>query len=136
MRYLAIDYGLKRIGLAHCDPAEIIVGPFAQIDVDSEGLPKVFNKLINIIKENQFEAIVLGLPVNMDGSEGYQAKLTRDFAEQLCQKVAIPVHFQDERLSSSAADEMLAETGFTNKKRKARRDALAACEILRDWLGM
>ena len=71
----------------------------------------------------------------MDGSEGGQAKITREFAGMLGRAVSLPIHLQDERLSSAAADELLNDSGMTAKRRKARRDMLAAAEILRDFLG-
>lgn len=135
MRYLAIDYGSKRLGLAHCDPGETIVSPLCQLSIPAAGAKKVIGKLQEVIRENQIEAIVIGLPLNMDGSAGPQAQTTKSFAKLLSDSVDIPVHLQDERLSSAAADYLLDETDFTNKKRKARRDMLAACDILHEFLG-
>jgi len=135
MRYLAIDYGSKRLGLAHCDPGETSVSPLCQLSIPAVGAKKVIGKLQEVIRENQIEAIVIGLPLNMDGSAGPQAQTTKSFAKLLSDSVDIPVHLQDERLSSAAADYLLDETGFTNKKRKARRDMLAACDILHEFLG-
>ena len=130
MRYLAIDYGFKRLGLAHCDAGEMIVSPLCQLPYDLT----VLEKLRQIITDNEIEAVVVGLPLNMDGSEGDQAKVSRKFARKLEKTISLPVYLQDERLSSAAADEMLSESGLTNKKRKARRDMLAACDILRNFL--
>jgi len=135
MRYLAIDYGLKRLGLAHCDPGETIVSPLCQLSIPAAGAKKVIEQVQEIVLENQIEAIVIGLPLNMDGTAGPQAQTTRSFAKLLGDCVGIPVHLQDERLSSAAADYLLDEMDFTNKKRKARRDMLAACDILHDFLG-
>lgn len=135
MRYLAIDYGIKRLGLAHCDGGETIVSPLCQLDNTPNRPSEVIEKIKQIVQEQQFEAIVMGLPLNMDGSESSQAKITRSFAEKLAKAVGVPLHFQDERLSSSAADEMLDEVEMTSKRRKERRDMLAAYEILRDFLG-
>lgn len=134
MRYLAIDYGLKRLGLALCDPAEGVVSPLCQWSVGGSRPEHTMEKLQDVIREYEIDAVVVGLPLHMDGSEGEQAKLSRRFAEQLGQLVHIPVHLQDERLSSMAADEMLAESGFSKTKQKSRRDMLAACDILREFL--
>ena len=134
MRYLAIDYGLKRLGLAICDAEEMIVSPLCQMQNDPKNLVKTIDRLVAIIEENGVDAMVMGLPLNMDDSEGGQAKCTRDFTKQLAAVVSIPIHFQDERLSSAAADELLATSGLSNKKRKERRDMLAACAILQDFL--
>ena len=134
MRYLAIDYGLKRVGLAICDTGETIVSPLRLLKVDPSRPQRLIEQLERIITEHRVEAVVVGLPLNMDDSEGPQAKLTRRFAKQLNKAVDKPVLFQDERLSSEAADGMLAESGLSRKKRREKRDMLAACEILNDFL--
>ncbi len=126
MRYLAIDYGNKRTGLAICDPTEMIVSPLSVIQKPKQ----LLDKIDDIIKNENVEELVLGLPLNMDGSQGYQAKLVFKFAEQLKQRFDLPIHFQDERLSTFAAEEKLAPAEFTRKKKKKRLDAVAAAEIL------
>ncbi len=131
MRYLAIDYGIKYTGLAICDSTETIVSPLTVIQGQKE-LPK---KIANIVKTENVEAVVLGLPLNMDGSEGAQAKLVLKFAEQLKEHLDIPIHCQDERLSSFGAEDKLACAEFSRgKKRKKRIDAVAAAEILETFL--
>ena len=134
MRYLAIDYGLKRLGLALCDPAETIVSPLCQLTVDVSRPEHIIKALTEIITDYTIGALVVGLPLNMDDSEGEQAKRSRRFGEQLEKALEIPVHFQDERLSSMTADEILAESGFSQAKRKSKRDMLAACDILQEFL--
>jgi putative Holliday junction resolvase len=130
MRYLSIDYGLKRTGLAICDPSQTIVSPLAVID-SRKGL---IEKIINIIKNENVEAIVVGLPLNMDDSKGSQAQLCEKFAERLKKEVQIPLYLQDERLSSFAAEEKLAPAQYTRGKKKKRLDAIAAAEILENFL--
>jgi len=131
MRYLAIDYGTKRTGLAICDSAEIIASPFAVI----EGQKELIKKIADIVEAENIEAIVLGLPLNMDDSEGAQAKLVLKFAEQLKQHINKSIHLQDERLSSFGAEDKLAQADFPKgKKRKKRIDAVAASEILKAFL--
>jgi putative transcription antitermination factor YqgF len=78
--------------------------------------------------------LVVGLPLNMDGSEGPAAAQTRTFAQRLAERTGQILAFQDERLTSAAADWSMARSGLTRGEKKARRDALAACEILRDFL--
>ncbi len=134
MRYLSIDYGLKRIGLAVCDPSEEYVSSLCQLQSDPPRCENAIRKITEAIEENHIEEVVVGLPLNMDDSEGRQAKLTREFAKQLSGAISLPIHLQDERLSSAAADEILAESEFTNKQKKARRDMIAAAEILREYL--
>jgi putative Holliday junction resolvase len=130
MRYLAIDYGTKRTGLAICDPAETIVSPLAVL----EGQKELLKKIADVAKANGVEAIVLGLPLNMDDSEGPQAKLVLNFADQLKEHLDIPIHFQDERLSSFGAEDKLATAEFTRAKKRKRLDAVAAAEILEAFL--
>jgi len=130
MRYLAIDYGTKRTGLAICDPAETIASPLAVI----QGHTELLKKIADVVKAENVEAIVLGLPLNMDDSEGFQAKLVLKFAEQLKEHLHIPVHLQDERLSSFSAEEKLASAELKRGKRKKHLDAIAAAEILEAFL--
>lgn len=130
MRYLAIDYGTKRTGLAICDRDETIASPLAVI----QGRESLLKKILDIIQAENVEAIVLGLPLNMDDSVGPQAKVVFKFAEQLKEQVDIPVHLQDERLSSFGAEEKLAPADFTRSGKKKRLDAVAAAQILEDFL--
>jgi putative Holliday junction resolvase len=131
MRILAIDYGIKRTGLAICDPAETIASPFAVIEGPACG---GLRKIADIVKAENVEAIVLGLPLNMDDSHGPQAKLTFQFAERLKAHLQIPVYLQDERLSTFAAEDKLASAELTRGQRKKRIDAVAAAEILEAFL--
>jgi len=130
MRYLAIDYGDKHTGLAICDPAETIASPFVVI----EGQKDLIKKITDIVRSENVEAVVLGLPLNMDDSQGFQAEQVFQFAERLKTHLQIPIHFQDERLSSFAAEKKLAPAEFTRKKKKKRLDAIAAAEILEAFL--
>jgi len=130
MRYLAIDYGIKRTGLAICDPAETIASPLCVI----EGQKELPQKIAEVVKKENVGAIVLGLPLNMDDSTGPQANLVFQFAEQLEKLLDIPIHFQDERLSSFSAEGKLASAEFSRKKRKKHLDAVAAAEILEAFL--
>ncbi len=130
MRYLAIDYGEKRTGLAICDANETIVTPLAVI----RGQKELQKKISAVIREEGVEAVVIGLPLNMDGSEGSQTKLVLKFAEQLREHLDVPVHFQDERLSSFDAEQKLAPAGLTRSEKRKRLDAVAAALILEAFL--
>jgi putative Holliday junction resolvase len=130
MRYLAIDYGTKRTGLAVCDAGEMIASPLGVL----HGRKDLIRKIGQIIAAENIEAVILGLPLNMDGSEGPQAKLVFAFAEQLKPHLQIPIHFQDERLSSFGAEQKLREIGLSRAKKRERLDALAAAEILQTFL--
>lgn len=130
MRYLAIDYGNRRTGLAICDPDETIASPLTVLR-ERDNLAV---KIAEIVRAEQVDAIVVGLPLNMDGSEGGQARLVRQFAAALTAKTDVPLHFQDERLSSFGAEEKLREAGMSRKKQAERVDAIAAAEILTAFL--
>lgn len=90
--------------------------------------------VLAVAGEFDLDAFVVGLPVNMDDTEGKQAKLTREFGDLLEKAGGKPVHYFDERLSSHAAEELLAPAELTRKKRKARLDAVAAQVILQGFL--
>ena len=130
MRYLAIDYGDKRTGLAICDHDETIASPLAVI----QGRKELLKKIADVVETEGVEAIVLGLPLNMDDSQGPQARIVFKFADQLKERLNIPIHFQDERLSTFSAEEKLAAAYFTRGKKKKRLDAIAAAEILEAFL--
>lgn len=130
MRYLAIDYGNKRTGLAICDESETITSPLAVLDTNNS----LIEKITQIIKDENVGAVVLGLPLNMDGTQGSQAKIVKDFSQQLKKHIDIPIHFEDERLSSFAAEDKLAAAELTRKKKKKRLDAVAAAVILQTFL--
>ena len=130
MKYLAIDYGLKRTGLAVCDPSQTICSPLAVLDSTKD----IINKISKIIDTENIEAVVIGLPLNMDDTEGPQAKTVRGFAEKLRSAIDVPLHFQDERLSTFGADEKLNMTDLSAAEKKQRLDAVAAAQILQDFL--
>jgi putative Holliday junction resolvase len=132
MRYLAIDLGQKRTGLAVGDDATGLVSPVAVV----EAAPgeEVVRRIEESIEEHQPDAVIVGLPLNMDGSEGDAAKGARGFGAVLAERCHLPVHYQDERLTSFAADQQMARSGRTHKQKKELRDALAAAQILRDFL--
>jgi putative Holliday junction resolvase len=130
MRFLCIDLGDKRSGLAVCDDNETIASPVGVI----EGGGNLYDRIIQAIKQYQAQALVFGLPLNMDGSEGDRTAIVRKFAAQLSGKIEIPVFFQDERLSSYSAGSKLSQTGLTHKKKKDRLDAIAAAEILKEFI--
>lgn len=130
MRYLAIDYGTKRTGLAICDAAETISSPLTVL----HGQKGLLKKISDIVEAEDVGAVVVGLPLNMTGTESAQTNLARKFAEKLKGQLSVPVHLQDERLSSFGAEEKLAPAEFTRRKRKKRIDAVAAAEILEAFL--
>lgn len=130
MRYLAVDYGEKRTGLAMCDAQEQIASPFAVLT----GQGKLADRIAEIIDAEEAEAVVLGLPLNMDGSEGAAVKRLRKFASELGEKVDVEIFFHDERLSSFHAEGQFAGMDMTRNQKRRRLDAVAAAAILRDFL--
>lgn len=131
MRYLAIDLGGKRTGLAVGSDVTRLASPLEVIAAGNDA--QRLDAIAKTIDSQGPDALVLGLPLNMDGSEGPAAKNARAFAAMLGERFGLPVHLVDERLTSDAADAQLAQRGLTHKQKKQRRDALAAAAILRDF---
>lgn len=134
MRYLAIDLGDKRTGLALGDSITRLATPVRVLEVpiaarEGEQLLDALAAAIDDLLGPAGE-LVIGLPLNMDGTEGPRAKIVRAFAARLAARTAHPLHFSDERLTSDAADKALARSGLTHKQKKERRDAIAAARIL------
>lgn len=131
MRYLAIDLGQKRTGLAVGDDVTRLASPVDVIRIAMG--EQLIAAILKAIAEHGPDAVVIGLPLNMDGTEGKGAKGVRAFGEILHQKCGLPAYYQDERLTSFAADEQMARSGRTHKQKANLRDALAAAQILRDF---
>lgn len=130
MRWLAIDHGTKRIGLAFCDELEILASPFEVWPSDE----KVLDRLARLCKEEGAQALVVGLPKHKDGAESATAPLARAFAMELSTRTGLPHLLWDEHLSSAEAERLLAQRGVKPDKRKALLDAAAAAVILADLL--
>lgn len=132
MRYLAVDYGDKRTGLAVCDAAGTLATPYAVIE--TQNAAHLIEQIAQIAAKEGIEAIVLGLPLNMDGTEGARAKRTRAFGQTLSARLDLPVEFHDERMSSYIADSFFAPGQMTRDEKKKRMDAVAAAVILQSFL--
>ena len=132
MRYLAIDHGQKRTGLAVSDASETLVSPHSVIETQNED--ELLKRVIAIIDEEKIEVVVIGLPFNMDGSEGARVEKVRGFGKLLSNRLQIQVLFHDERLSSFEAEKLIVDLELTRKKKKKRLDAIAAAEILKAFL--
>lgn len=130
---LGIDYGSKCIGLAISDAAHRMALSLDTLDATPSAARNV-EAIVKVANEHEVEAFVVGLPLNMNDSEGPQAKIIRAFGLELTKQSQRPVHYQDERLSSVTADDMLQPGDFTRKKHKARRDRVAAQVILQQFL--
>lgn len=131
-RKMGVDYGDKRIGIAFTDPLNIICSPYEVYkNVGKEDALKHLDKLI---KNFDVDEVAIGLPLNMDGSEGKRAILHRQFGEDLANLSGVKVHFIDERLTSAEAEEMLIESGMRREKRKEVIDKIAAQIILQSFM--
>jgi len=131
--YLGIDYGTKHIGLALSDPDAVIVSPLKTIDTAAT-MEDTARAILAAVCDYDLAGIVIGLPLNMDGTEGSQAKLSKQLAEAIRQVGGPPVYLHDERLTSHAADKLLAGSELTHKKKKRRHDAVAAQVLLQSFL--
>lgn len=132
MIIIAIDLGKARTGLAICDKSEILASPIGTIqEKDDE---KLITKIIENINSYKAETVVIGLPKNMDGSLGESAQRAQKFAEELKEKINIPVNLWDERRTTITAHNYLNETNTRGKKRKSIIDTLSASIILENYL--
>jgi putative Holliday junction resolvase len=130
MRYLAIDYGTKQVGLAICDAGETVASPLAVVRNES----RLIERIADVVRTQNVEAVVVGLPLNMDGSKGAQAKVVLKFASELEEYLGIPIELQDERLTSFSAEHKLAPADLSRGKKRKRIDAVAAAAILEAFL--
>lgn len=133
MRKLALDVGDVRIGLALSDMTGIIASGYETYT--RKGVPQDYEYIRDFIIKNSVDGVVLGLPVNMDGSEGPRVRITRQFGEELKEFIPnIPMTFLDERLTTVQAERMLIEGGVRREKRKKVIDKVAATLILQAYL--
>ena len=132
MKILAVDYGDARTGLAMCDRTEFLASPIGQITEKS--MAKVVEKIVYASREYEAGMIVIGLPKNMDGTEGARAEKTRKMASLLTAIVDVPVELWDERSTTVSAANILSDNSTFGKKRKQVLDAVAATVILESYL--
>ncbi len=132
MRIMGIDYGDARTGVAISDLLCTIAG--SATVVPSRNREKALADIVRLAKENQVGEIVVGLPRNMDGSEGPRAALCREFGEQLKALTGLPVAMWDERRTTVEAHNILSQHNYHGKKRKETVDAVAATLILEGYL--
>ena len=132
MRIMGIDYGDARTGIAISDLLCSIVGTTTVIH--SRRTDKTLEEIKDLVVKNEVTEIVMGLPKNMDGTEGARAELCRDFAQQVQQATGISVALWDERRTTVEAHNILSEHNYHGKKRKNTVDAVAASLILEGYL--
>jgi len=131
-RILAIDPGSVRVGIAISDTERRIASPLTTYTLRDAIQDAAYFK--RVVDEEDISLIVVGLPIREDGYEGEQAKAARTYGAWLHEITGVPCVFHDERFTSFAADESLNAAGLTKKKRKARRDRVAAQVLLQTYL--
>jgi putative Holliday junction resolvase len=132
MRALSVDFGLKRVGLALSDPTGTLAYPLRTIA--RGGKDALYAELLRTIEAERVEAVVVGLPLAMDGTDTLTTRQVRNFASGLRHRAAVPVHLADERLSSAEAECRLREAGAGRGRIKAALDSQAAVCILESFL--
>ena len=134
-RIMGLDYGSKTIGVALSDPLRITAQGLETVTRKSENkLRQSLARLETIIKEYDVEAVVLGLPLNMNSEYGDRARRTEEFGEMLKRRTGLPVILHDERLTSNEAHRVLTEAGLKTGKHKQYVDTMAAVLILQSYL--
>lgn len=132
MIIVSVDLGKARTGIAVCDKTEFLASPLTV--VQETYTPKIVQKVAEAVKSAGAELVVVGLPKNMDGSEGESAQNARAFAAELENTTGIKTVMQDERCTTVTAHNYLNTTNTRGKKRKAVVDSVAAVIILQDYL--
>ncbi len=132
MRFLALDIGEKRIGVAVSDPAGIVATPVTVLD--AEEVERDPSALRELAEERDVQVVVIGLPVTLAGEEGPQAVRVRAAAERIGAALGLPIEWWDERLSSATARRALAEGGVSARKSRGDVDRLAAAVFLQAFL--
>lgn len=132
MKIMSVDFGDARTGLAMCDKTELLASPIGV--VHEKRFEHAVEKVAAAAIENKAEAVIVGLPLNMNGSEGPRAELCRTFAAELSEKISVPVRMWDERQTTVSAAGYLNQTDTRGKKRKEVIDAVAAVIILDSYL--
>lgn len=132
MKIMAVDYGDARTGLAVCDRTETLSSPVGVLKEKS--MAKVAEGIVYASREFEAGMIVIGLPVNMDGSEGPRAAKSRKLGAIVAGIAGVPVEYWDERSTTKSAEGLLGEVGTFGKKRKEVLDAVAATIILDSYL--
>jgi putative Holliday junction resolvase len=130
MRYLGLDIGKKRIGVAISSETGIIATPLIVVKAGSSAI----NEIVALIEEHDAQEVVVGMPLNMDGTKSEMARYVERFIDKLARKCDIKTTTWDERLSTSAVTKVLIEGGARRSKRKSVVDKLSASYILQGYL--
>ncbi len=130
-RYLGIDYGTSKIGIALSDPLKIIARE--HVVIWQKETPDVINEIAEICKKNRVELIVLGMPFSLDGQKNAQAQIVEAFSKEL-EVLNLPIKHVDETYSTKRAEELMREQKKSEEEIKLYSDAVAARIILQDYL--
>lgn len=129
---IALDVGTRTIGIARAHSEKGIPSPHSTLS--RKGVKKDTAKLIHLMNELQVDVVVVGLPYELDDTEGRSARLARQIGEAIAEQTTAQVHYQDERYSTVVAEEKLIASGYDGRARKKVIDQAAAAVILDDWL--
>lgn len=133
MKILAVDYGDSRTGLAISDMSELLATPITP-QIEERSMGKVADRVVAVAQERGAQMIVLGLPRNMDGTEGARAQKSRKLGGMIEEKSGLAVRMWDERQTTITAAGILSENGTFGKKRKAVLDSVSAGVILENYM--
>ncbi|MCD6482323.1 MAG: Holliday junction resolvase RuvX [Candidatus Izimaplasma sp.] len=134
MKKLGLDLGNKTLGIAISDELGFLARGLKTYRFEDKDFKKPLNYLLQLISENKIDTVILGLPKNMDGSLGEQAKITLDFKEEIIKTNKVKVIMWDERLTSKMASNMMVSQNLKRKNRKMNIDKMAAVIILQGYL--
>lgn len=136
MRIMALDYGSKTVGVALSDPLLMTAQPHTILRREREGaIRKTLSEIEEIVRREDVRLIVVGLPLNMDGTEGDRAALSRTFRDKVERRCGVPAVMSDERLTTVEADETMDSLGLRGRaQRKQYVDMIAAGVILREYM--
>jgi len=132
MRAVGLDVGERRVGIARTDESGVLAVPHGVYHRRSFSEDVDF--FVQLLAELRAEALVVGLPLNMDGTEGVQAQKVREFAESVAQAAGLPLFFVDERWTTQEVERAMREAGAHPSRQKEKVDALSAVLILQAWL--
>jgi len=131
-RLIGIDPGKRNVGIAICDPSHAVATPYETIQVQK--LKNLIERLDKIIIENDIKGIVVGHPINMDGTEGPRSQSTKDFIKNITKYINLPITLWDERLSSEGAFKSMQELDVNSSSKKDKLDKNSAAFILQGFI--
>lgn len=134
MRYMGLDLGSKTLGISLSDPSGIIANAFGTFTFADGDYLEAINHTLNLIKSHNVGKVVLGHPKNMDGSTGFQAKVSENFKLELEKATSVPIVLWDERLTTRIANQTMFQTKTKRKDKKQKVDQLAATVLLQSYL--